>query len=441
MRLCSGRRLGIVLVLLVASVGSVAMAEDDGFASSSSSKETPRVVPYVNYGGDLWTRPALTGDWGGARQQLMDKGVRLDFSVTQLFKQNFSGGINHRLSHPVRMDFDIQFDTGKMGLWSGGMLYMRGMGGYGNSGNQNTGALLPVDTMRQYPVPGEDTTALTDLYYVQYFSDAIGVIVGKICPRDDNVFAHDETTQFMNEAFVFNPVMGTTVPLSFLGAGVMWKPVDPLIMTGMVLDSEGSADDSGFDTVFHRGTTLYGKAELAVSPFGLPGHQRVAGTWSDKVRTQLDDNPRLIVNNITQGTSAALNTSTTDWCFMYDFDQYFYLVPGSKDRGLGIFGRVGVSSGKVNPVEAFYSVGLGGKGMIPGREKDTFGLGYYYLSTSDKLPTVLKNQIEDEQGVEAFYNIEVTPWCHVTPDLQYIDPVRRSTAMTWVASVRVKVDF
>ena len=35
----------------------------------------PRLVPYVDYSGDLWHRPALTGDWGGARQKLMDKGV------------------------------------------------------------------------------------------------------------------------------------------------------------------------------------------------------------------------------------------------------------------------------------------------------------------------------------------------------------------------------
>jgi porin len=28
----------------------------------------------------------------------------------------------------------------------------------------------------------------------------------------------------------------------------------------------------------------------------------------------------------------------------------------------------------------------------------------------------------DGSGVEAFYNIQVTPWLNVTPDLQYIRP-------------------
>ena len=441
MRSCKGGRCGVAVIVLLAFVALSAITVAEEPMNDTSSKETPRLVPYINYGGDIWTRPALTGDWLGSRQQLMEKGVRLDFSLTQVFQHNLSGGLDYRLAHPVRLDFDIQLDTGKMGLWPGAMIYMRGMAGYGTSANGDTGALLPVDTAALYPVPGEDTAALTDLYIVQFLSESFGVMVGKMCPRDTNVFAHDETTQFMNTAFVFNPVMGTTVPLCFLGAGVIWKPVEPLTLTALVLDSEDSADGGGFDTVFHRGTSVYATAELEVNPFGLPGHQRIAGTWSDRSRTQLEQDPRTIIGNVIQGTTPVLAKSSDDWSVMYDFDQYVYLAPGSKERGLGLFGRVGVSGGEVNPVKAFYSIGLGGKGMIPGREKDTFGLGYYYLSTSDKLPKVIKNRIEDEQGVEAYYNIEVTPWLHVTPDLQLIDPVRSSTDMTWVAGLRVKIDF
>ncbi|MBN1491494.1 MAG: carbohydrate porin [Phycisphaerae bacterium] len=43
------------------------------------------------------------------------------------------------------------------------------------------------------------------------------------------------------------------------------------------------------------------------------------------------------------------------------------------------------------------------------------------LNFSDDLPGMLG--MNAEQGVELFYNIEVTPWLHVTPDLQIIvDP-------------------
>ena len=65
--------------------------------------------------------------------------------------------------------------------------------------------------------------------------------------------------------------------------------------------------------------------------------------------------------------------------------------------------------------------GVGGKGIILERNNDTFGLGYCYLDYDGELPKRLG--LQSPQGVEAFYNIEVTPWFHLTPDLQVIiDP-------------------
>ena len=95
--------------------------------------------------------------------------------------------------------------------------------------------------------------------------------------------------------------------------------------------------------------------------------------------------------------------------------------------------------------------------MIPGRDQDRFGIGYYYLKISSDLrgsfPPLLRNRIglEHEQGVELFYNIAVTPWLHVTPDLQFIDagrnqapiigPNRKSIETAVVVGLRIKIDF
>ncbi len=95
--------------------------------------------------------------------------------------------------------------------------------------------------------------------------------------------------------------------------------------------------------------------------------------------------------------------------------------------------------------------------MTPRRDQDRFGIGYYYLSISNDLrrtfPPLLRNRIglEHGQGVELFYNIAVTPWLHVTPDLQFIDagrdkapiigPNRKAINTAIVAGLRIKVDF
>ena len=130
-----------------------------------------------------------------------------------------------------------------------------------------------------------------------------------------------------------------------------------------------------------------------------------------------------------------------DHSFIYDFDQYVYLVPDTADQGVGIFGRCGLGDEDVNPIGNFFSLGIGGKGMIPGRGNDTFGIAYYYMGLSDKLPQIIKNRTQDEQGGELYYNVAVTPWFHITPDIQIIEPVRTNVDTTVVIGARVKIDF
>ena len=90
---------------------------------------------------------------------------------------------------------------------------------------------------------------------------------------------------------------------------------------------------------------------------------------------------------------------------------------------MGIFGRVGASDGNPNPMEYFYSIGFGGKGFLSQRPNDGFGVGYYYLDiNSPKLtgPLMTRSVLRDEQGIEAYYNIGITPWMQLTPDIQVI---------------------
>ena len=410
-------------------------------ATSQPAGEMPRLVPWLDYTGDLWHRAGLTGDWGGTRQQLMDKGIRFDVSLIQTLQGNWTGGTDYDYPYQGNMRYGIQLDTGKAGLWPGGLFVARGETRYGNSNNLDTGALLPVNTASLFPVPEKDVTALTDLYYMQFLAPWVGVMAGKMSLRETNVFASNETEQFMNTAFNFNPALATTFPIDALAAGLILRPAEWITIPTMVIDSEGTADHSGFDTVFERGTTVYQQAIIEIKPFGLVGHQRIGWTWSDRSRIQFEQNPRQVIGAIITESTAGLEQKGHDWSFLYDFDQYLYMVPGKQDQGFGLFGRFGLTDGEVNPVQEFYSIGLGGKGLIPGRDNDSFGIGYYYLAISDKLPRIIERRTQDEQGLELYYNVAITPWLHITPDLQVIEPVRDNVETTIVAGVRMKIDF
>jgi porin len=408
---------------------------------------TPRLVDWVDYTGDLWHRAALTGDWGGLRQDLMDKGIRFDMNLTQALQGNWAGGVSKRSWYQGDMRYDIDVDTGAAGLWPGGLFHVRGETPYGRNNNLSSGALLPVNTDALYPVPGDNLTCLSEAYYVQFVAPWLGFMAGKVSPRESNVFSHDETTQFMNMAFNYNPIAGTTVPLDCLAAGAILRPTDWFMLTSMVLDSEGTANVSGFETAFERGTSFCQTAEVTIKPFDLQGHQRLTWAWSDKTRIAFQQDARVIIKDIILkklglGPGPTFNRSGSDWCIMYDFDQYLYTKPGTKDEGFGLFGRYGRSDGTVNPLQNFYSLGMGGKGMIPCRGNDTYGVGYYYSQVSDQFGPILSRFIRDEQGVELYYNIEVTPWLHITPDLQVIDPGRKMFSDTAVvAGIRMRIDF
>ena len=49
--------------------------------------------------------------------------------------------------------------------------------------------------------------------------------------------------------------------------------------------------------------------------------------------------------------------------------------------------------------------------------------------------------VRDAHGVEIFYNAAVTPWCHLTSDLQVIAPTLELTETSLVLGLRMKIDF
>jgi porin len=72
------------------------------------------------------------------------------------------------------------------------------------------------------------------------------------------------------------------------------------------------------------------------------------------------------------------------------------------------------------------------------------GVGYFYsgLSSDFKdLLAVASLDVGDVQGVELYYNAEITPWFHLTGDIQVIDPAEQTTDTALVLGLRAKIDL
>jgi porin len=115
------------------------------------------------------------------------------------------------------------------------------------------------------------------------------------------------------------------------------------------------------------------------------------------------------------------NREDSTWAMFYGFDQYLWHPGGDPKRGIGLFFTFGVADGETNPVKYSYSMGIGGNGVVPGRLRDTFGVGWARTEFSEDFVPFLRQQLrlglEREDAVAA-----VTSWLSATANLQIVEP-------------------
>jgi porin len=401
-----------------------------GFAVAARAGDAP---PANLYSGDIWTRSTLSGDWWGVRNDLAAKGVTIDMSLTQAAQGIVHGGKDTGWQYGGgRGDIVVNLDSQKLGLWPGAFLNLEAEGNFIpadkllKSINGRTGALMFVNSNQAYPTPAGDNFNLPALNFTQFLSPYFGLTIGKYATitsnsGDMNEFAHGKgETQFMNLAFNINPVLMTTVPYSTLGTGVIALPTqDPrqAIVSFMILSATGKASTSGFEDLNDDNLTFVGEGRIRTDFFGLTGHQLFGALFSNRKFTSIDQNARFIFEN------GAFEGKKGSWNIHYNFDQYLYEPKKGSGEGVGIFGRFGASDGNPNFMHFFYSLGIGGKGVIPTRERDRYGFGFYYVDVNNpELQGVFRSTklLRDEYGFEAFYNIAITPWLTLTPDIQVV---------------------
>ena len=409
------------------------------------------------WGGDIWSRPRLTGDWGGLRDELGKKGIVFDVDLLLTPQDVLSGGHSTGGNFWGNADYTLNMDTGKMGLWPGGFIKISADSGFGSNVFRRSGALVPVNTAALIPAPDDQTTALMNATFTQFLSTKFGLIAGKINMLDSGKqeFYGDYSTQFLNTAFNF-PMTLEQVPISAFGGGVIVLPREDIILSALALDPNGTPTSDSLGDAFSKGAMVVGSGQVTIRPFGLVGHQNLGFSWSDKDRFSLSQdpsniarllleerfprlgNPGPILTNVLARSFPGLlvptqpaNRKSSSWAMYYAFDQYFWQPEGDPKRGIGMFFSFGVSDGNPNPIKYAFIAGIGGKGVVPGRADDTFGLGIARTQFSNDFVPFLRQQLslglQHEDALEMYYNAAITPWLNATADLQIVEPALKKS--------------
>jgi hypothetical protein len=197
---------------------------------------------------------------------------------------------------------------------------------------------------------------------------------------DENVYANDEYTQFMNESLVNGP--HAFVPSYDIGGALEWK-ISNFSVRGVVMNV--GENDEGNSYQFYGAQLGY----TLSSPLG-EGNYRVI---VDRTSKQFLDK---------QGEDKEHLTGIT-----VSFDQQLGDI-------FGAWIRFGWQDDKAAvDYDAIYSGGVNISGSLWRRENDNIGLGYSYLNGGNL-------DIEQTQVFEGYYRLVLNEYLALTADVQYM---------------------
>ena len=429
----------------------------------SLANAAPVLLPFFNNGpvyglpgtvlGDFWDRTQLTGDWGGRRTDLARRGVFFDVYTTSAYQDVTSGGLTPGGWFVQNTQMCLNIDTGRAGWWDGGLIHFATQARYGANPAQtfNSGASVPIYTGLLEPGPLNYTTTLPSEYFlVQGLSEHASFLVGKISDiyiPDQTLFGDSYKFYFANFAFNKNPITTNFYnPTAWAALGI-WAPSKQLAFAGGVLDPNSQSSNlanNAFDKV-----NLYFTAVASYDIAGLPGQFSPAFNWSNQYQIDLE-NPFGALTSIEQVEQAVgvllgspdtrglpINNSTNSCFLIANASQYLYVADRPREvkkklkagvplRGIGVFGRVGWAPQETNTITGDGSVALFARGLAESRAYDSVGVGWYMNGISPDLQNQVRKytrgaiNVQNEQGLEVFYDYALTPAFRIIPSYQHI---------------------
>lgn len=398
-----------VLILLSGLVIAPASAADrEGQAAAESTGEK-----------SVLERDTLTGGWFGAGRSLEDRGLWLGLGLTEVYQRNVHDSLAAGVGKwSGSYDLEARADLQKALGLRGGEFYLLAEGAWTGSRGLDARAVGSVFGIND-DLGGERTMDVTELWYQRGWQDGrLRLRLGKLdltagfecrtCPGtfDGNLYANDETTQFLNSALVNNPAV--SFPDNGLGAAAYGEVVPGWYVSAAVADAEADATEAGISTTFDGDTHLFYVLETGLMPVlesengGLPGGYRL-GLWNERQPKEYLDGTRTKRDD----TGVYLSAGQMVW----------REVGGEGEpQGLGVFGRAGWADDRVNEIKTFASAGLSYRGLLPGRDSDVAALGV----AQGRLSRHAGFSSSFERVVELYYNAEVTPWFHLSPAVQWV---------------------
>jgi hypothetical protein len=376
-----------------------------------------------------------------------------DLYSTSAYQNVASGGLTTGNAFVQNTQLSINVDIGRAGLWPGGLLHVILESRYGSSSPEHSftvGSSVPQYTGLAIPGPFFVHDVLpTEYFLFQSLTPTFAVVLGKtnvLKHADQTLFGNSYRDDFANLNFNKIPMALNFYNTTSLAAVGLWMPSKRLTVTGGVFDPNSEADTlarKAFDRV-----NVYGVTIFSYTIGHLPGRSWAEVNWTNKPKIDLTSPfGQLSPSGVPQAVGVLLGTPSAQalpinykgksWVTIGNFSQYLFvkdhpgavaekLGSGQPLRGIGLFGRIGYAPEETNPITRDASVALFANGLSDHRPNDSFGLGIYHNGISQPLKNDIARltgataTLKNEQGLEVFYGVAITPAMRLIPSYQHI---------------------
>ncbi len=390
--------------------------------------------------------PWMTGDWGGARTELLEKGYDFSLEYVGEVGSNLDGGYNDDTTARYSDQFalGVKMDLEKILGWKDAEFKLAITERSGrNISNDRIGDPRAGTLSSSQEVWGRGQTwRLTQMWYKQgYFDDKLNVKIGRFGPGEDfNSFPCD----FQNLAFCGSQVGNWVGNIWYNWPVSQWALRIKYNITPEVYAQVGVFEQNPSYLETGNGFKLSGSGtkgmilpvELVWTPKlnDLPGEYRLGYYYSTAKADDVYEDGNGQAAAVSGASYKSHSSKHGAWIVA---QQQLTSHNGSAARGLSIFANATVHDKDTNFVDNYQQIGLTYMGPFDARPRDDIGVGIARIHVNDDVRKNRRlvndlNNIEDydnpsylpiqdtEYNAEIYYGFHVTNWLTVRPNVQYI---------------------
>jgi porin len=198
----------------------------------------------------IWQREKLTGDWGGTRTALEEKGIEIDLNYIGEALSVARGGLKRDTTYEGRLDLNVNTDLEKLIGWTGGKTNVRvfQIHNSGRNAAENVGSIADPSNIDALP-----TTRLFTAWYQQEFGKVASFRIGQLA-ADDEFLVSNTAGGLINGTFGWATIMsanlpsgGPAYPLATPGVRLQINPTENISLLAAVFSGNPAGKNCGPD--------------------------------------------------------------------------------------------------------------------------------------------------------------------------------------------------